>query len=49
MIHLVKYVRKKNKKIFVKMVFVEKKFSFFNEKLRRKSFVKKVLNKTGNS
>jgi len=44
----VKYVWKKNKKFFVKMVLAGKKFSFINEKLRRKSFAKKVLNKTGN-
>jgi len=38
---LVNYVRKKIKNIFMKMVLVRKKFSFFNEKLRRKSFVKR--------
>jgi len=39
----VKYGRKKKiKKIFAKMVLVGKKFSFFNEKLHKKSVVKKV-------
>jgi len=39
---LEKYVRTKNKKIFCKNgACLKKKFSFFNEKLRRKLFVKK--------